>query len=101
MIRPAILMTAPMHPAVTARLGQRFALHRLWEQDDPEAFLTAHGAAIRGIAPSTLYGRVDDPLFSRLPALAIVPSFGVGSCHFAARAAAARGSVVPTTPAGP
>src|SRR3546814_11161299 len=98
MIRPAILMTAPMHPAVTARLGQRFALHRLWEQDDPEAFLTAHGAAIRGIATSTLYGRVDDTLFSRLPALEIVASFGVGYDNVDAQAAAARGLVVTNTP---
>src|SRR3546814_15922153 len=98
MIRPAILMTAPMHPAVTARLGQRFALHRLWEQDDPEAFLTAHGAAIRGIATSTLYGRVDDTLFSRLPPLEIVASFGVGYDNVDAQAAAPRGIVVPTTP---
>src|SRR3546814_14337052 len=81
-------MTAPMHPAVTARLGQRFALHRLWEQDDPEAFLTAHGAAIRGIATSKLYGRVDDTLFSRLPALEIVASFGVGYDNVDAQAAA-------------
>src|SRR3546814_18507943 len=101
MIRPAILMTAPMHPAVTARLGQRFALHRLWEQDDPEAFLTAHGAAIRGIATSTLYGRVDDTLFSRLPALEIVASFGVGYDNVDAQAAAARGIVGTNTPGGP
>src|SRR3546814_1159995 len=98
MIRPAILRTAPMHPAVTARLGQRVALHRLWEQDDPEAFLTAHGAAIRGIATSTLYGRVDDTLFSRLPALEIVASFGVGYDNVDAQAAAARGIVVTNTP---
>src|SRR3546814_11471482 len=98
MIRPAILMTAPMHPAVTARLGQRFALHRLWEQDDPEAFLTAHGAAIRGIATSTLYGRVDDTLFSRLQALEIVASFGVGYDNVDAKAAAARGNVATTKP---
>src|SRR3546814_15079706 len=92
-------MTAPMHPAVTARLGQRFALHRLWEQDDPEAFLTAHGAAIRGIATSTLYGRVDDTLFSRLPALEIVARFGVGYDNVDAQAPSAPRIVVTNTPA--
>ncbi len=91
-------MTAPMHPAVAARLGKRFVLHRLWEQGDREAFLTAHGDAIRGIATSTLYGRVDDTLFSHLPALEIVASFGVGYDNVDALAAAARGIVVTNTP---
>ncbi|WP_245968173.1 2-hydroxyacid dehydrogenase [Hephaestia caeni] len=91
-------MTAPMHPAAAARLDQRFALHRLWEQDDPEAFLRSHGAVIRGIATSTLYGRVDDTLFARLPALEIVASFGVGYDNVDAEVAATRGIVVTNTP---
>ncbi len=98
MTRPAILLTAPMHPAVTAGLQGHFTLHRLWEQDDRDAFLSAHASGIRGIATSTLYGRVDDALFSKLPALEIVASFGVGYDNVDVKAAASRGVVVTNTP---
>jgi lactate dehydrogenase-like 2-hydroxyacid dehydrogenase len=98
MARPSILMTAPMHPAVAAGLDQHFVLHRLWEQDDPDSFLATYGGAIRGIATSTLYGRVDDALFSRLPALEIVSSFGVGYDNVDAEAAASRRIIVTNTP---
>lgn len=91
-------MTTPMHPAVTAGLDAHFDLHRLWEQPDPDAFLASDGPTIRGIATSTLYGRVDDSLFARLPALEIVASFGVGYDNVDAAAAAARGIVVTNTP---
>lgn len=93
-----ILMTAPMHPAVMAGLEPRFTVHRLWEQADPDAFLAAQGPAIRGVATSTLYGRVDDTLFARLPALEVVSSFGVGYDNVDAQAAAARRVVVTNTP---
>ena len=98
MTRPLILMTAPMHPSVIERLDRYFIVHRLWEQGDRDAFLNAHAHDIRGVATSTLYGRVDDELFSRLPALEIVASFGVGYDNVDARAAAARGIVVTNTP---
>lgn len=98
MIRTAILMPAPMHHSVIAALDERFEVLRLWQQPDPDAFLTEHGAMIRGIAASTLYGRVDDALFVRLPALEIVASFGVGYDNVDVDAAAARGIVVTNTP---
>lgn len=98
MTRPAILVTAPMHHSVIAGLDQRFAVHRLWEEPDPDAFLSRHGSAIRGIATSTLYGRVDDALFAALPMLEIVSSFGVGYDNVDVEAAAARGIVVTNTP---
>lgn len=98
MDRPALLMTTPMHPAVYAGLQDRFTVHRLWEQADPDAFLNAQGGTIRGVATSTLYGRVDDVLFARLPALEIVSSFGVGYDNVDVAAAAARRIVVTNTP---
>jgi lactate dehydrogenase-like 2-hydroxyacid dehydrogenase len=87
-----------MHPSVAAGLQGHFILHRLWEQIDPAAFFATHGRAIQGIATSTLYGRVDDTIFSRLPALEIVSSFGVGYDNVDVEAAAARGIVVTNTP---
>ncbi|WBO23147.1 2-hydroxyacid dehydrogenase [Sphingomonas abietis] len=98
MTKPQILMTAPMNPAVIDALDKAFALHRLWEQDDKPAFLAAVGPEIRGVATSTLFGRVDDTLFAQLPALEIVASFGVGYDNVDAAAAAARGVVVTNTP---
>jgi len=98
MTRPAILMTAPMHHSVLTALKDRFEVHRLWEQEDRDAFFSRHGAAIRGIATSTLYGRIDETLFAALPSLEIVASFGVGYDNVDAGAAAARGIVVTNTP---
>ncbi|MGN6376924.1 MAG: 2-hydroxyacid dehydrogenase [Sphingomonas sp.] len=94
-----ILMTAPMLPSVTAALDDAFTLHRLWEQSDADAFLAGTGPAIRGVATSTLYGRLDDRLIAQLPALEIIASFGVGYDNVDAAAAAARGVVVTNTPA--
>jgi lactate dehydrogenase-like 2-hydroxyacid dehydrogenase len=92
------LITSPIHPAAIAELTNGFMVHRLWEHDDPAGFLRRHGAGIRGVATSTLYGRVDDALFERLPALEIVASFGVGYDNVDVEAAAARGIVVTNTP---
>jgi lactate dehydrogenase-like 2-hydroxyacid dehydrogenase len=87
-----------MHPAVAAGMEEHFILHRLWEHVDPAAFFASHGDTIRGIATSTLYGRVDHALFSRLPMLEIVASFGVGYDNVDAELAATRGIVVTNTP---
>ena len=78
MSRTDILMTAPMMPIVIDALDRAFTLHRLWEQTDKEAFLKEVGPRIRGVATSTLFGRVDASLLDRLPNVEIVSSFGVG-----------------------
>ena len=93
-----ILMPAPMADAVIAALDARFVLHRLWEQGDPAAYLAANGPRIRGMAVSTLAGRIDAALFDALPALEIVANFGVGYDNIDAATAAARGIVVTNTP---
>jgi len=98
MTAPAILMPAPMHHSVAAGLEGHFSVHRLWEQDDPAAFLAAHGREIRALAVSTLAGSVGEALFARLPALEIVSNFGVGYDNVDVAAAAARGLVVTNTP---
>ncbi len=98
MTRAEILMTAPMFPNVIEGLEKTFAVHRLWEAPNPDALLDEFGSQIRGIATSTLYGRVDDTLFARLPALEIVASFGVGYDNVDAQAAARRNIVVTNTP---
>ena len=91
-------MTAPMHRSVLAGLEDRFTVHRLWEAPDPAALLAGVGPTVRGIATTTLYGRVGEDLFSRLPALEIVGNFGVGYDNVDIAAARARGLVVTNTP---
>lgn len=93
-----LLMTAPMHPLVAQALEKTFTLHRLWEQDDRSAFLDTMGPQIRGLATSTLFGRVDDALLDRLPAVEIIASFGVGYDNIDVAATTRRGIVVTNTP---
>jgi lactate dehydrogenase-like 2-hydroxyacid dehydrogenase len=91
-------MTAPMHPAVVQALENRFTLHRLWEEADTPGFLAAKGPDIRGLATSSLYGRVSDELLDRLPALEIIASFGVGYDHVDVASAVRRRVIVTHTP---
>jgi lactate dehydrogenase-like 2-hydroxyacid dehydrogenase len=98
MSRTDILMTAPMMPIVIETLDKAVTLHRLWEQTDKEAFLKEFGPRIRGVATSTLFGRVDAGLLDRLPNVEIVSSFGVGYDNVDAVEAAKRNIVVTNTP---
>ncbi|WP_230531449.1 2-hydroxyacid dehydrogenase [Microvirga roseola] len=93
-----ILMTAPMMPVVIEGLDKACRLHRLWEHEDRDAFLREVGPRIRGVATSTLYGRLEASLFDRLPNLEIVSSFGVGYDNVDAVEAGRRGIVVTNTP---
>ncbi|KHL25248.1 dehydrogenase [Croceibacterium mercuriale] len=93
-----ILMPALLSPGVIAALEDRFTLHRLWEQVDPDRFLQDHGAAIRGMAASSRAGQIGGELYDRLPALEIVANFGVGYDTVDVDAAAARGIIVTNTP---
>jgi lactate dehydrogenase-like 2-hydroxyacid dehydrogenase len=98
MSRTDILMTAPMMPIVIEALDKAFTLHRLWEQSDKEAFLKEFGPRIRGVATSTLYGRLEASLLDRLPKAEIISSFGVGYDNVDAVEAGKRGIVVTNTP---
>jgi len=87
-----------MMPIVIETLDKAVTLHRLWEQTDKEAFLKEVGPRIRGVATSTLFGRVDASLLDRLPNVEIVSSFGVGYDNVDAAEAAKRNIVVTNTP---
>jgi lactate dehydrogenase-like 2-hydroxyacid dehydrogenase len=97
MTGPSVLMPAPMLPSVDAALAERFALTRLWNEADAESWLAAHGHAVRGLAVSTLAGRIDATLLDRLPALEIIANFGVGTDNIDLAAARARGITVTNT----
>jgi len=95
--KPSILMLAPMMPLIVDGVAERFTLHRLWEEPDPEAALDALAPRIRGIAAGG-HAPVTEAVLARLPALEIVASFGVGYDHVDAAAAGRRGVVVTNTP---
>ncbi|MCG7394448.1 2-hydroxyacid dehydrogenase [Microvirga sp. ACRRW] len=98
MSKADILMTAPMMPVVMDALDKAFNLHKLWEQTDRESFLREIGPRIRGVATSTLFGRMDASLFEPLPNLEIVSSFGVGYDNVDVTEAAKRQVIVTNTP---
>lgn len=87
-----------MLPGVAAALRERFVVHQLWDHADRDAFLATVAPRIRGLAASSLAGRIGSDWFDRLPALEIVANFGVGYDGIDAKAAAARGIVVTNTP---
>ena len=73
-------------------------VHHLWDHRDQTAFLASVGPGIRGVATSTLYGRVDAALLEWLPQVEIISSFGVGYDNVDVIEAARRGIVVTNTP---
>ncbi|WP_235529857.1 2-hydroxyacid dehydrogenase [Sphingomonas sp. Leaf242] len=87
-----------MLPSVAAALSERFVVHQLRDHADPDAFLATVAPRIRGLAASSLAGRIGSDWFDRLPALEIVANFGVGYDGIDANAAAERGIVVTNTP---
>ena len=93
-----LLLTAPIRSSSADALGQAYRVHHLWEHADRQAFLDAVGPRIRGVATSTLFGRVDAELLDKLPAAEIVASFGVGYDNVDVLAAVERGIVVTNTP---
>jgi lactate dehydrogenase-like 2-hydroxyacid dehydrogenase len=98
MTKTEILMAGPMMPSVIEALDRGFILHRLWEQDDKDAYLNEIAPRIRGLAASTVAGRTDAAFISRLPNLEIIASLGVGYDNVDVTEAARRGIIVTNTP---
>lgn len=94
---PDLLLLKAMQPDILAALAPRFRLHRLDEAPDAERFLAETGPGIRGMAVGAMTP-VDRALLSKLPALEIVASFGVGYDTIDVAEAARRGVVVTNTP---
>src|SRR5208282_1471842 len=94
--RSEVLLIGPIRPVIASGLGG-FRLHKLGAVPDRDAFL-ASVADTRALAASSPVMPIDDALFSRLPKLEIVASFGVGYDHIDAIAAGKRGIVVTHTP---
>ena len=91
-----VLLIGPVRPVIAKGLAG-FNLHKLGIAPDRDALL-ASVAGTRALAVSSPAMPIDEALFSRLPKLEIVSSFGVGYDHVDAIAAGKRGIVVTHTP---
>ncbi len=92
-----VLVIKPMLPSVIEALEENFTVHKLYEADDPSAFLTSIGSRVRGVATSGHTG-VPPEIMHKLPNLEIVSSFGVGYDAIDPEDCRRRGIIVTNTP---
>ncbi len=97
MQKPEVLMIGPYPAWDMDELHDRYVVHRLWETDDREAFIAAHGAGVRAIATRGELGASAD-LMRKLPMLEIVSCYGVGTDAIDLGHAKAHGIRVTNTP---
>lgn len=89
-----ILQTGKLHTSCEAALAERYTVHKLHEQPDPDAWLRDNGARILAHAGSG----VQADLMDKLPNLEIIASFGVGYDNIDTKGAKARNIRVTNTP---
>jgi D-3-phosphoglycerate dehydrogenase len=92
-----ILLIGPYPDDEMEKLAASFLIHRLWEQDDPHAFLAEIGPRIRAIGTRGDLGAGAE-LMARLPNLEIVACYGVGVDAIDLDYARTRGIRVTNTP---
>jgi lactate dehydrogenase-like 2-hydroxyacid dehydrogenase len=93
-----VLLVGPAKPLIVDSLSGPFAIHKLGDAADRDAFLKSVGPRVRAIASSGPPALIDAALMSKLPRLEIVSSFGVGYDHVDARWAGQHGITVTNTP---
>jgi lactate dehydrogenase-like 2-hydroxyacid dehydrogenase len=89
-----ILQTGKLHTSCEAALAERYTVHKLHEQPEPDAWLAENGARIRAHAGSG----VQADLMEKLPSLEIIAGFGVGYDNIDTKTAKARNIRVTNTP---
>ena len=95
--KPRVLQQGRLLPALEKQLAERYDLHPLWQESDPDAFLAAHGAEFVALATSARFG-ASAALIDALPSLKVISSFGVGYDTIAIDSARQRGIPVGYTP---
>jgi len=93
-----VLMPAEGMGVITDLIAETLPLHRLWLEQNPDAWFAEWGPKIRAVASSGPQVPIDEAFMSRLPKLEIVASFGVGYDHVDARWAGEHGIIVTHTP---
>lgn len=78
-MKPHILQLNPiLVPSINVTLNERYTMHRLFEQADPDTYLAEHGALMRGVITGGHTG-ITRSMMERLPALEVVAVNGVGT----------------------
>ncbi|MGC4244488.1 MAG: 2-hydroxyacid dehydrogenase [Herbaspirillum sp.] len=78
MKRHVLQLNPILVPAINDKLESLYHMHRLFEQEDKEAYLDRHGAVIEGVITGGHTG-ISNALMDRLPALKVVAVNGVGT----------------------
>jgi lactate dehydrogenase-like 2-hydroxyacid dehydrogenase len=84
-------------PLIVEGVADAFTLLKLWEQPDPERFLSARAADVRAIAGGAKK-RMDGTFLAQFPKLEFVANFGVGYDGVDAAWCGANGVIVSNTP---
>lgn len=92
-----VLQAGKLVPALDQALHDRYSVHRLADEADPQAFLAAHGAQFDAVVTSAAIGLPAHYLES-LPSVRVISSFGVGLDKIPVKEAQARGIAVGYTP---
>jgi lactate dehydrogenase-like 2-hydroxyacid dehydrogenase len=97
-MRPVLLQTVTLPPALERELDESYSIHRLPAPGaERDAFLAARGGEFEGMVTSAATG-ADAALIAALPRLRVISSFGVGLDRMDLGAAARRGIPVGYTP---
>jgi hydroxypyruvate reductase len=96
-MKEKVLQNGRLLPALEAALAERYDIHPLWREADPQAFLARHGADFRGYIASARYG-ADRAMIKALPDLRVISIFGVGLDAVDLDAAREHGVAVGYTP---
>jgi lactate dehydrogenase-like 2-hydroxyacid dehydrogenase len=78
MKRHVLQLNPILVPAINDKLESLYHMHRLFEQEDKEAYIARHGAVIEGVITGGHTG-ISNALMDRLPALKVVAVNGVGT----------------------
>jgi lactate dehydrogenase-like 2-hydroxyacid dehydrogenase len=97
MTKPHVLQIGPYPPPDQAALDARYHMHRLFEAEDPEAFLAQVGPGIRAIAARGT-SKVDRGIMDACPGLEIIVVYGVGYDGIDMDACLEKGVKVTNTP---
>lgn len=96
-VNPRVVQVASIGPVADALFASEHHAVRLWELDDPQAWLQHNGAQVRVLVTSVRAGCRKD-LMDQLPQLQAICSWGVGYDTIDVATAQARGIAVSVTP---
>ena len=97
MTKPDVLQMMPITPNIQAQAEEAFALKKLWQAADADAFVAEVAPGVRGILTNGIIG-AGKGLIEALPKLEIVGVYGVGVDAVDLATAKARGVRVTNTP---